>query len=857
MATLTIAGAANKRAYSSYSKNQTTYTARSAIDATIAAVQNDSDFASSINSLNVGQSVTIDVQMPDSSMGVTTVTAECLKANQSYPVSVGVDPTTGQDKIEYQQKDLIKLTAVSYLGDASDPLDSSTVTLTYIKDYVQPSTSTGGVNNALTTMGNATLNVGLNILGGVASGINSSRWSDQSNAKYAIPTSGISGNMGTVNGNFSINGTFNVPAQGTIKFNNAGEGLKVFGDYCTSNTVSMVSEVTTDATGSSSVDYDKLPYIYVERCYQPGNVDYVGSSSQPVMVYCGGYIKSGKTQFYSDVYIYNHDFSKESTYDLDDGSNNGFKLDNKFTYSIRLQETTDASGNVIGYGNIVESNNTVDGKKPVTELFQDTGGKLIQWASNLVNSSSGSPVVSGSLYSEGSVIMGNSNYGGKIGGNCYVANDLLIKGSQNGGSNDATIIKGSLTVGGNLCIYGYGVGCNGYMYVGYLDCAPEKLMIASDNFRINDVRYGDYRGNTSMGTTLKAQNQKFIEAVNDAVTNNTGNISTTYDLKSNGSVSFPADKTLDKLLGVNGTSSQIVETADSLISNYTTSSGDFDTSVYIDKIPSTVDTSTRTFTSFEGMDFIKAYNVDGSQNTSNKLGEDAWYITNSCTWDNASFDGNNGKTGSDGVSHTSKKIYINPGSGEIWIEIKGNVSLSGQLEIVVDDSAGGKVNFFLDAGAKLSAASDGSGKIWTLKYRSSQSSTLELYQNQVSHDSTLAPKIYFYSAHDSSNMATLSLDNGSIITGYILAPYLNVSFNNPSDAFTIKYEGATTPQITKGGGDGSRIAVIGSAVVNDCKASNGTWFVYVSDKNLASTPTPTPSSSSGVKQIAILEYNNG
>ena len=150
MATLTIAGAANKRAYASYSKNQTTYTARSAIESVYTAMSDTSNTALSdaVKGLANGSSMEISVTLPDASMGTikdNKITVQCLPVADRYS-QVTIDSAT--NSLKSVDRDVVKITATAVLGT-----EESTVSAYYLKDPSSPPPSM--FKNALTTMGSA------------------------------------------------------------------------------------------------------------------------------------------------------------------------------------------------------------------------------------------------------------------------------------------------------------------------------------------------------------------------------------------------------------------------------------------------------------------------------------------------------------------------------------------------------------------------------------------------------------------------------------------------------------------------------------------------------------------------------
>ncbi len=394
MATLTIAGAANKRAYSSYSKSQTTYTAQAALDATVEAMVNDASIATTVNSLAstsiVGNSTILTVESPDTSMGSTVVTAT------NYSTVKQLDATTGQDV----QKSVIQLSATTTLGD-----ESSTVSVYYIVDPVQeittPNTNNNNASsNGITIMGTLNNEFQFNTYGGASMGVglDSSRWTSVD--LNGIPTGDYISNTfandhgQTVSG-FTSNGSMKFTTAGNYVLN-SGEGIRIFGDFRIDNPTNFIT--TNDVT-----DYNSLPYIFAEGDITFGSQVHIGNGdvNHPFVVYCGGSLTATNTSFdiVGDVYIYDHDFSVEKE---DYSDYNEANVLNATSY----------------WGTSANSS-------------------LISWAETLLYG--GDHNIGGNLYTKGNLVLQQTT----IGNDCYVKGDLTVNGLT-------TTINGNLCVDGNI-----------------------------------------------------------------------------------------------------------------------------------------------------------------------------------------------------------------------------------------------------------------------------------------------------------------------------------------------------------------------------------------------------------------------
>lgn len=508
LATLTIAGAANKRAYASYSKSQTTYTAQSALDATVEAIKNDENIAKNINGLSVNAQRTITVT-GDESLGDTTVVA----TNKGQVNEL--DPATGQNKTSDSY--IIELAATTSLGD-----ETSTVSTYYIinpiKKTVDPVKKSNASSNGITVMGNL-VDTGFqfNTYGGSSIGVgkDASRW--VSVDANGVPTSTeyvqytFANNHGKTASGFAINGNLKFTTPGNYEFNE-GEGVRVFGNIQVDNNTNFISHANTS-------DYDSLPYIFAERNISLGSTISIGDgdTSNPWIVYCGGSLNFTNTSFdvVGDIYIYDHDFSVEK------------------------QDYSD-----------YDESHTLN----ATSMFgTSANSSLLSWAEGLISGSTHN--IGGNLYTKGNLRLQQTT----IGNDCYVKGNLNVEGV-------ATTIKGNLCVEGNITtsdnlivegtvycggtVTGNILAADGSMHSDYTDTA-NKFDFPADRATLDDVMkmttddedgfvatqpvessyYLDSTGEYIYPTEIP---DAYLAAVNGTVYANSTNSVTTYAVDPNG-----------------------------------------------------------------------------------------------------------------------------------------------------------------------------------------------------------------------------------------------------------------------------------------------------------------------------------
>lgn len=911
MATLTIAGAANKRAYSSYSKNQTTYTAKSVLDATLQAMCHDTSIANSVaNASTTG--TTLSVTLPDASMGTAVVIATKVGTTQQLNTKTG----------SYENKDVVLLSATATLGE-----ETSTVTNYFVLNPVEQPDVPSGINKALTVLGDIDNGDGINAFGGasVGIGINETRWDNKATRTYKKFKNN---NPRPATGNFAINGSYmNSSSSSDTMYLSNRQSFNVFGDLFDNDGSPFSIQSVVDVTTASG--YDEIPYIFVERSFDINMNCTIGDAIHPIVVYCGGNFLattdlSRAASLYSDVYVYNYDFGAiNDDYTGDDTFDaNHFSSD---MFNITVSNTnmscnkTDASPSAYGVSKVGSNN---------------SGAGLLEWASTIVNGSAGVST-GGNFYTKGSLELRTAT----IGGDCYVGDDLKVEGSPE--------VKGVLTVE-NDCYISSSVN----MTVDYFDVDPAKLYVQG-NPTINGVQY-----NSVSGANALEKNTNFKDEINGAATTyvynpvapGTGDYSikvdgnglpickevdegkgdyrneNAYDYcpwsgkyenfwhyvykgEGNGNAilqyenvgagmgdytrteitgvdpllftEFPSNRTLKDVI-------EFVDTPQDILEEYTEDDGSgtgtlkYKNSDY----PTTNPNHTSTvYTSYSYSSAILngAYGVsadvlkNGALQTPN--GEGYYEISEDCT-----LEGNFEKT----------NILFKPGTGTLWIELGAGFQDGNGFNFVVDDSLGGTVNFFIPDNTTVNICNN--SKIWTKKYmdvyntiKSGGSYTVDFYKTQINsstgdeevvldgmgnpvidHTETYNNLTLFGSIPKFSSMiefiphiniysgetnAELQFTNNSFLTGYILAPYLKGKVSTGGLQMNIDY--ADDETMTKVPFNNVMTQVIGAAVVgSDFETANASTFVFVAKDTSKSSSSTPPLANGDTIQMYSSTYQN-
>lgn len=777
MATLTIAGAANKRAYSSYSKNQTTYTARSAVDSVYSvlvssdpstATADEKAFAKAINAINtLNEKKEISVTLPSNigkigyynDAGVFQegkLLVECVDDKYSQP---NLDATT--NKINDDKRQLLRITATSILGD-----EESTVSMYLVKNpIINPPSSSGMGAGLITTGGASTGSSSIAVGGGTAINLGESKW--HNNNKYNGPT-WIGNNNTDFLGMFTAIGSVTVGSNTEYHATQLGDGFSVFGNLnMQKDGLTFNSNVPVD----DSTDYNKIPYVYVE-----GRFDYdvnggtnLGSSSNPINVYVGGSMKAEAGNFYSDIYIYNHDFSKDANEDnmtASEYANNSF---------------TDAFLKVNDHGSWFDWH-WQDPHNHVTYLYANANGsKIIDWITETLTNQD-IRQAGGNIYTKGCMQIGG-NGTAYVEGDVYVEKDLYI---QN------TVINGSLTCNGTLVI-GNNVTVKGGIYM-------------ADSNKLYGYNVKDKDGNQYDFDTSKTK-ETWLNEFN-ARTNNLG------------ATTFPANKDLPEILGYGSDANQIVSTQEDLNQSYDPSqypttmdsvptvTYDLSDSATLNALKTTVGDLKNSITNPNADTFLQ--NVLNDSDT-------IYYINSSCNLK--------------GSVSNNTIIYIDPAT-DLWINLD-NLYLDNQSAIVVNTMASGTVKFYVDDNKQFDL---NNSYLMTSYYYDILKNNKQLDMKKAPDINTdekyMIPNAYIYSNTGATGARPkINYTNNCCISAYIYAPNLNMNVAIPKSFNSPTYDGVSVYP---------SVAVIGGAFVHEMNANNKTGSYYIGDGGGASTPSPTP-----------------
>lgn len=332
-----------------------------------------------------------------------------------------------------------------------------------------------------------------------------------------------------------------------------------------------------------------------------------------------------------------------------------------------------------------------------TSTLKFSSSKLTDWAQQTITgvTNKGS-MESGNFYSKGSVIKDGN--GMEVNGDFCVVGDLSVTG-------DLTVHNGDVYVGGNL--------------TGNVKVDAGRKIVAN---------MGAGNSYSTFVTKLKA-----LDSVMEA-----DGVTKTYP---NATSAATRLETAYKLKGDGANGVSYVQTIENITAQF----------------KDTTDPS-------------KQYKdvVNSSLYTGTEVWDGKGVITRSCIWDNTvGLNGDSNKKLSDGVDGT---IYINPGVDEIWINIAPSLTCINQKLIIVDDSAGGKVKFFIEKGGATQNLDLIQTRIVTKTYYDRLYGSTPLEAINAYPNNHLIPHIFMYAAENTN--VTVEMKNGNyMFTGDIIAPH--------------------------------------------------------------------------------------
>ena len=880
MSALALAANANKIALQDYARTQTQYTARSVVESVVQQLTDKSNtsLGQSILGMSAGNKITLN--MVDDTGTVNNTLPDGMGTVKSIEIEyVGKDELGTKYYVAGTGKTIVRISAEVELAGKTSTF-SQYLLNEYRAKLVTPATPDagfislggfGGSNNPH-FYGDAYFNID-NI-------------DDPTTGSYQVRNDGI------LTGNLYFNKSLQFNANPTFQWG-AGNGLVVQGNLERSDNMYEFKSIA-----GTSIDYLDIPYLYVTGTLNQGKKN-IGTPTDPINIYCGTYKSERDEQpsIYGDVYVY--DAGGTSTL----GGSKPTKLMNwANTVVNNLNGTNSLGGNFFTKGSL-----NIQGSN---ESFILQGDIIVNKNLNIQN------IKNGTNYIDGTVIVG-----GSLNINSWDDKDIQIKG---GIYCDPTAIN----VTGNAKI-------NGVKYSDYGDGKKLEFLQAV-NKRADKSPFHDATGNPenrlALGTSVTFQSigrtvtfeepsadtnvwdgtayvpYSTLKATKEALEANTARTEAEEQQLKDVS-KYMYDAQYQKFIGAvkrntktdNTTTYEdymtgLGYTKDEVTANINNVEVLFPPKMEIPDIennvvPSQSSIQNKFFTT--GVDGTKqligmVYENTNGISTIYKKGNNQNYLVGIGEADNmpheipgGHYTTKVGDTEANAISTSctivltggDQKIYINPGTNEIWINLVTQSEWdTARGEIIIDTSQGGKVNFFVPkAGEKfqykdvwnnnreITASGNISFeniKIMTKKYYNAwrNHEQLNLAKYVADYDPELVPNVYFYMP----GTGKLSFRNNCMFTGYIYAPNAEFRFDNGIGNFDNKvdygyYDITKSPmEYYKTSDVTQSIGIIGSLIVGEAKdITNQFALVHVTPEK-----TPAGSGGSGGSGGGATEVNN-
>lgn len=895
--TLIMATAANRRAYKSYSSSQSTYTARATVESILAAVGTDNDFAKAVGNLKtVGQEFDIIVDMNDNALGTVE------KANIKY---VGKKKMYDSVNQEWVERDVLEITA-----DVSHGAETTTISSHVIRDPVDQGDTSGGGGAPFVTKGAADGGNHTSAFGGTYFGMGTTWQSavyDEYDSfgnidkkeylNYMAGSEQIyqfkAANESDFQAPFVVNGSWENATGSTFHITRKGTGIAIWGDLTLSNWGLDISS-NVQGSGSKKLEFNEIPYVYVDRTItndQSVGVT-IGKENYPLNIFCGNFnlAKDSAMNIYADMYCM--DIGAESVFRANGSGTTLYKWADS---TINKYENVDSfGGNYFSKGSLrIKSGSKIYFKKDVRvegDLNVESGATL---------DVAGDLVVGGALMAEGTI---------NVTGHIYC----------NAACSGAGALKSGYTedVTRNYYVYGKNIGCypqkgnygwhatnqNAWLYPvadGY-DLASLEGMEAV----VIDDGDSDHDGKLDHSPVYDFQGRD-INAPDDSKPNyfhkfpewNEGpdkDVKSLYNGEiikyrdpSGNEVSFADAHQLALVSSINGKTVESLSAFKGSDASKTIYPAYAERGVILGLDTLTWNGNTIDKKSSKVLqtvtEMMSAWDLDGKANsviTSDSSTSYKGTITNArgagvtdanvveydatnsklIIKDNVIFKGNwpNGQAVS--------SIEIVPAGKNIWIKLEDGLSIaSGTIgKILVDDSKGGTVNFFVNGDVNFKGGMDIHTKSFEdIEKKASFQVCSDAACRQASPELMKTPCINVYSKGYGKNGKgpKVTVENSFFITGYIMAPYMSFNVTNVSsnthdgDINKIVYDGMNLKDCTHAAKHKS-LGIIGCLDVDDFYSGNPIIVLYLNpDMENQGYPAVEVEDANAKFSYAAVDYN--
>lgn len=251
--------------------------------------------------------------------------------------------------------------------------------------------------------------------------------------------------------------------------------------------------------------------------------------------------------------------------------------------------------------------------------------------------------------------------------------------------------------------------------------------------------------------------------------------------------------------------------------------------------------------------------------TSKYTGTDKWDglspITKSCIWDSTvriDSDGDGVVESNNGLSDwIEDTIFIQPPENEeVWINIKGDLTSINKKKIVVDDSKGRSVKFFIEKNGESQTLSLDTVKFVTQTYNDIFYGSESMPDLSSYPEAKYVPQIYMYASSDTN--VSIEMRNQYVFTGDIIAPkakFKGDANNGNNQTVNYTYYNYINPPELSNPVKVERslmLALLGSLEVGEINVTNEFGYLYVDDPPFGGMP---PGLSTGFSWTTIDGYS--
>jgi len=682
--TLVLATAANNRAHINYSTAQTNITARTIVKTAFDAIEHNKDYADAMDALSsTNKTLDIPVTISSNSTNVSTLghvdslTAEYMGTRKFY----------NKNRSKWDDCTVIRIAANVTMNGIT------TTSCAYVvKDPPEPPGDGGGGGAGFVTTGGAGFPSQVNLYGGSYLGIPKKEDCSLTKFKYledfgksAADSSYLSGNdfsfvnsLSLMEADVVVNGNFSAGNLSKIVYPGKGRGITIWGDCDFSDSsFGNINEIKVTNLGTTGdINFKDIPFFYVDGEFK-------------------GSIKSGP-----------QNTGKDASNNVIAAAPDNEAPFNTFAGNINVNE---AKFSVTGDLYLMNPNKT-------NTLKPKDDAKLYSWTYSVVNKSGDNALskVSGDIYSKGKMnISGQKKI--YIGG-LYIDNDLELGMDTGGGLLD---INGDLVVNGDIT----GSLSNGAKAVVHGNVYAKSSTVEFENPTGGDVAVKNISEFKSDVYPKYAERDVLLGLNATPLKDNSGNDIEIKDSQ----VVMRMDQVLDKVIDPYK-NSVLPPTLESKRTSATIKK--FTTLKEIKKTEGVVckgwyDTALNKVK----LDYQPITAADAEQD-SNKdwpvikedcvisMGENPWAPGNFMTpFSNGSFDTYGPEIGFGDGKKGMRAVVFNPGEGDMLVVLDG-VSFDNSVNIIVDDSKGGTVYFYVNGGTSDTnrKTSHFEGCLYTTKY---------------------------------------------------------------------------------------------------------------------------------------------